>query len=136
MKQFEISFALSVDLNYKRGRQILHAVKKIIPQWVKNIFEFEYRQIFVRSSSFFQNMGKTCCVQRLSECQKQFLYTKWSPQILALNFHVLNLLFNEQSVVILWVSWCRNKNFWQRFTCKKKSWNLNLFLLLVSRALI
>ena len=24
---------------------------------------------------------------------------------------------NEQSVVILWVSWCTNKSFWQRFTC-------------------
>ena len=24
---------------------------------------------------------------------------------------------NEQSVVILWVSWCKNKSFWQRFTC-------------------
>ena len=42
LKQFEVSCALSVDLNYKRGRQILHAVKKIIPEWVENIFEFEY----------------------------------------------------------------------------------------------
>ena len=25
--------------------------------------------------------------------------------------------FNEKSVVILWVSWCKNKSFWQRFTC-------------------
>ena len=24
---------------------------------------------------------------------------------------------NEQSVVILWVSWCKNKSFWQRLTC-------------------
>ena len=35
----------------------------------------------------------------------------------AWNFHVLNLWFNEQSVVILWFSWCKNKSFWQRFTC-------------------
>ena len=33
------------------------------------------------------------------------------------NFHVLNSYFNEQSVVIFWVSWCKNKSFWQRFTC-------------------
>jgi hypothetical protein len=32
-------------------------------------------------------------------------------------FHELNLYFNEQSFVILWVSWCKNKCFWKRFTC-------------------
>ena len=31
----------------------------------------------------------------------------------------LNWWFNEQSFVILWVSWCKNKSFWQRFTCNK-----------------
>ena len=25
--------------------------------------------------------------------------------------------FHEQSFVILWVSWCKNKCFWKRFTC-------------------
>ena len=39
-----------------------------------------------------------------------------SPQVWAWNFHVLNSYFNEQSAVILWVSWCKNKSFWQRFT--------------------
>ncbi len=57
-------------------------------------------------------MYKTC-----SECQKQFLYTTSSPQLWDWNFHVLNLQFNEQSVVILWVSWWKKKSFWQRFTC-------------------
>ena len=35
----------------------------------------------------------------------------------ACNLHVLNLKFNEQSVVILWVSWGKNTCFWKRFTC-------------------
>ena len=35
----------------------------------------------------------------------------------ACSFHVLNSKFNEQSVDILWVSWCKNKNFWQRLAC-------------------
>ena len=34
----------------------------------------------------------------------------------AWNFHVLNWWFNEQSVVILWVIWCKNKSFWQLIT--------------------
>ena len=25
--------------------------------------------------------------------------------------------FHGNSIVILWVSWCKNKSFWQRFTC-------------------
>ena len=29
----------------------------------------------------------------------------------------MNLQFPEQSFVILWVSWCKNKCFWKRFTC-------------------
>ena len=36
----------------------------------------------------------------------------------AWNCHVLNLQFNEQSLVILWVSWYKNKCFWKGFTCK------------------
>ena len=35
----------------------------------------------------------------------------------ACNFHVLNSQFNEQSFVISWVSWYKNKCFWKRFTC-------------------
>ena len=35
--------------------------------------------------------------------------------------HVLNMFwacnFHEQSFVILWDSWCKNKCFWKRFTC-------------------
>ena len=31
----------------------------------------------------------------------------------------MNLQFNEQSFIILWVSWCKNKCFWKRFTCKQ-----------------
>ena len=58
-----------------------------------------------------------------SECQnkKQFLYTVCSPRVLpmfwAWNFHVINWLFNEQSVVIFWFSWCNNKSLWLRFNC-------------------
>ena len=60
----------------------------------------------------FAEHGENC-----SECQKQCLYTTCSPQVWACNFHVLNLEFNEQSVIILWVSGCKNKSFWQIFTC-------------------
>ena len=67
---------------------------------------------------FLQNTGRTCCVQKLFWMSETVsVHNMFSPGR-AWNFHVLNLQFNEQSVVILWVSWCKNKSFWQRFTCK------------------
>ena len=45
-------------------------------------------------------------------CTQHVLSMFW-----AWNSYVLNFQFNEQSVLILWVSWCKNKSFWQRFTC-------------------
>ena len=45
-------------------------------------------------------------------CTQHVLKIFW-----ACNIHVLNLQFNEQSVVTLRVSWCKKKSFWQRFTC-------------------
>ena len=44
-------------------------------------------------------------------------------------FHVQNWYINEQSCVILWVSWCKNKCFWERFTCisgESGSWEQEL----------
>ena len=62
-------------------------------------------------------MLRTCCVHKLF-----FVLTFRTIYVhnmfWAWNFHVLNSLFNEQSFVILWVSWCKNKCFWQIFTCR------------------
>ena len=74
-----------------------------------------------------QNMGRTCFVHELfwmSKQKRNNLCTQHDlPMFWAWNFHALNLQFNEQYVVILWVSWCKNKSFWQRFTCTLIIWN-------------
>ena len=41
---------------------------------------------------------------------KQYLYTTCSELVFFGEF-------NEQSLVILWVNWCKNESFWHRFTC-------------------
>ena len=65
---------------------------------------------FCQKLFFLQNMGRTCCVQKLSwKSETISVHNIFSPG--------LSLEFNEQSVIILWVSWCKNKRFWQRFTC-------------------
>ena len=37
----------------------------------------------------------------------------------------------NKSVVILWVSWCKNKSFWQRFTCTYLAVQIRLILSMV-----
>ena len=70
-------------------------------------------------SEHAQNM--LCMYINSSECQnKNNLCTQHVLSMFwACNIHVQNSRFNEDSAVILWVSWCKNKSFWQRFTCSK-----------------
>ena len=49
-----------------------------------------------------------------SSCTQHVLDMFW-----AWSYHVLNLNFNEQSVVILWVIWGKNESFWHIFTCDR-----------------
>ena len=90
-------------------------LKDVQNKQIKLCKTLSYRLIFVRSTSFCRTWGEHVVDKNCSECQKQFLSTICSPQVWAWNFDVLNV-FNEQSVIILWVSSCKNKNFWQRFT--------------------
>ena len=44
----------------------------------------------------------------------EFSNSSQHNMFLACSFHVI---ISDQSFVILWVSWSKNKLFWQRFTC-------------------
>ena len=61
-------------------------------------------------------MLRTCCVHELFWMLKQKTICVHN-MFWAWKFHVLNSQFNEQSFVILWVSWYKNKWFLKRFTC-------------------
>ena len=79
------------------------------PQYDKRLFiELQVRYMKIASSEHVVYIN-------CSECQNKnnFVHNMYW----ACNFHVLNSKFNELSFVILWVSWCKNKCFWQRFTC-------------------
>ena len=67
---------------------------------------------------FLQNMGRTCCVQKLFWMSETISVPNMFSPGLSLEFSCIELVIQwyEQSVVILWVSWCRNKSFWKRFT--------------------
>ena len=54
--------------------------------------------------------------QNCSECQNKTKITICVHNML--RYCELTIFMNnEQSVVILCVSWCKNKSFWQKFTC-------------------
>ena len=58
---------------------------------------------------FLQTMGRTCCVKKLSWMSETiYVHNMFSPG-LSLEFSCIEL--------ILWVSWCKNRSFWQRLTC-------------------
>ena len=61
-------------------------------------FVFTFRTTYV-SNMFYLSM--------FSPCSELGIFMYWTGE------------FNGQSFVILWVSWCKNKCFWQRFTCTK-----------------
>ena len=44
------------------------------------------------------------------------VHNMFSPG-LSLEFSCIELLIQWTFVIILWISWCKNKSFWQRFTC-------------------
>ena len=67
---------------------------------------------------FLQNMVRTCCVQVLFWMSEIISVHNVLPRFKLGILMYWTCKFNEQSVVILWVSWCKNKIFWQRFTCK------------------
>ena len=88
--------------------QIIHNMTTII-HWITSSV---HKNSKLRTWEFqAQNMSRTCCVHKL------FLFLFWHSE----QFHVHNMFwawnFHEQSFVIFWVSWCKNKCFWKRFTC-------------------
>ena len=109
------------SLDMAKLLRLQHYVKNII--FGNNFVDTIYSQIFAKSSSFCRTWEEHVVYKNCFECQKQFLYTTCSPQVWAWNFHVLSLWFNKQSVVILWVSWCKNKSFWQIFTYNLWAWS-------------
>ena len=102
------------------------------------IYQFKSQDIFIgilnhilwtkrlhtdKSFSEAHNICRACCVPKL------FWMSKQNKNNNLCTTHVLQVFwaynFHEQSVVILWVSWCKNMSFRQRFTCNywTKFWN-------------
>ena len=83
--------------------------------------EYRYRQIFVRSSSFCRTWRKHVVYKNCSELsEKNSAHNIFSPG-LSLEFSSIELVIQWTmcSHIALWVSWCKNRSFWQRFTGKK-----------------
>ena len=99
---------------YDKGKYLSEALifASNNPQYDDRLFiELQVQYIRIPSSEHVKNMLCTQIVFvfvltfRTISCTQHVLDTFW-----AWNFH-------EQSFVIFWVSWCKNKCFWKRFTC-------------------
>ena len=89
------------------------------------------RRPYSACRQLMHNMTRDCSLNspqkyKFRTCFVQILF--WMSKQKQNNFctqHVLNLYFsgefNEQSLVILWVNWCKNEGFWKRFTCNKNT---------------
>ena len=62
--------------------------------------------------------------QNCSECQNKTKTTICVHNMFCRYSELTIFMKNEQSVVILWVNWCKNKSFWQRFTRTEESPNI------------
>ena len=58
--------------------------------------------------------------QNCSEWQNKTKTTICAHNIFCRHSELTIFINNEQFVVIMWVNWCKNMSFWQRFTC---TWN-------------
>ena len=69
---------------------------------------------------FLQNMGTSCVQKLLWMSETISVHNMFSPGL------SLEILCIELVIIILWVSWCKNKSFWQRFTCIIAIWTEKL----------
>ena len=77
------------------------------------------------SSAWKLQAHKMLCTHKLFWINVKTKNSLCTQHVLNLNFSCSELVI--QSVVILWVSWCKNKCFSQRFTCRK----INILLVLL-----
>ena len=59
-----------------------------------------------------------------TKTKKQFLYRTCSELVFLEEF-------NEQSLIILWVYWCKSEGFWKRFTCKNFLQEMEMFFFVI-----
>ena len=68
-------------------------------------------------NSLNTNSRRTCWVQKLFWMSETISVQNVFSPGLSLEFSCIEF---EQSVIILWVCWRKNKSFWQRFTCSHR----------------
>ena len=114
--QFKWSWQIKRVVNTGKSFSEAPILTSTNPQYDKKLFIESPVQYIHENSKI-----RTCCVHKLFWISKQKQKTICVHNMFwAWNFHVLIWWFKEQSVVILWVSWCKNKSFWQSLTCTKQ----------------
>ena len=105
-----------VQISYVSHSQFTMWTEALLVMWIKPIASEPYWHVSLLRGKLTSSTNQICCVHKLF-----FILTFRTIYVhnmfWAWHFHVLNSYFDEQSFVILWVSWCSNTCFWKRFTC-------------------
>ena len=112
-------------------RLVQNTVKKNKKKVAKPHLKFGSPELWVLQVNLFQKLATSAehvVYQNCSECQNKTKATLCVHNIFFRYSELTIFIKNEQSVAILWVSWCKNKSFWQRYTS-----TLSRFLKILSK---
>ena len=102
---------ITLGITWKK-QKITNLDSVILKIWNNSNVHYNDFKNFFRNSQHLQNMLCTKIVLNIKTkttiCVHN-MFCRYSELTIFMN--------NEQSVVILWVSWCKNKSIWQKFTC-------------------
>ena len=119
MKIFKRSLPFFTKLRCMKKQSQMNSVKDHI-FWEGHILQNLHLILTKVQVNLFQKLAtfaEYVVYQNCSECQKKRRTTIYVHNMFCRYSQLTIFMNNEQSVVILWVSWCKNKSFWQRFTC-------------------
>ena len=84
----------------------IQKINSIIWQWIQvNLFQK------------LATSAEHVVYQNCPECQNKTKTTICVRNMFCRYSELTIFMKNEQSVLILWINWCKNKSLWQRFTC-------------------
>ena len=120
-------FSLSVSLLIMAANESKSESKQDNFRLVRNkswiaeaLTKWHYYEILTVQVNLFQKLAKSAehvVYQNCFEFQNKTKTTICVHNIFCRYSELTIFMNNEPSVVILWVSWCKNKSFWLRFTC-------------------
>ena len=106
---FQLATNMRISVPWWEGRFIFAFLVMFLHIWTK--------KITVQVNLCQKLTWRTCCVQKLFWMSETISIHNMSSPGLSLEFSSIKLVIQWTICCQILVSWCKNKSFWQRFTC-------------------